>query len=350
MREKNLSLLLVESIAFGLALSNFCTLESLAADSAKPQSLGYLKQASEKGASRWPQERLPIKVNVQDGADVAGYRASYSQDLKSAFDQWQKMTDQKIRFEMVSAEKAAIKISWTDDIKEMMSSTEAGHTEVVPDDKGILQVTMKLLTKEMNGAQMSDAYATHMMLHEIGHALGILGHSPNSSDIMYSTINPGDVNDKLSDADVKTIIALYSSAGDSVVNKPLDLEQMSHAGDSNSPVMQAVRLNDEAATLLKNNQYAPALHKLEEAHALQPNNALITQNLGGLYQNIGNLAGMMGKMADAERYYQKAIPLLELSTNKDILKLVLKNYATILRANGQLDDAVKIEQKIKTTK
>jgi len=50
-------------------------------------------------------------------------------------------------------------ISWTDDRKELMASNEGGHTEVMPDEKGIVQVTMKLLTTELDGSVMPDAYA-----------------------------------------------------------------------------------------------------------------------------------------------------------------------------------------------
>ncbi|MDR3612032.1 MAG: matrixin family metalloprotease [Candidatus Obscuribacterales bacterium] len=310
----------------------------------------YLKQAAEKGASRWSDAKMPIKVYIKEGKGVAGYRPSFKEDLEAALKQWSTATSDRIRFQTVSPDKAAMTISWTEDRKEMMSSNEGGHTEVMPDDKGIVQVTMKLLTTELDGSVMPDAYATHLMLHEIGHALGILGHSPNPADIMYYMINPGDTNAKLSAADVVTMLKLYSPAGDSVVHKPIDLEQIEHAGDSNSPLMQAIRLNDEAAILLQNSQYAPALHKLEEAHTIAPSNALITKNLGALYANLGNIGGMMGKLADAEKYYKKAIPLLEQSPNNQTLIIVLKNYATILRSNGRLQEAVQMEAKIKNLK
>jgi hypothetical protein len=310
----------------------------------------YLKQASEKGASRWAEAKMPVKIYIKDGKGVAGYRPTFRDDLESALKQWATATNDRIRFQQVSPDKADMTISWTDDRKEMMSSNEGGHTEVMPDDKGIVQVTMKLLTTELDGTVMPDAYAIHLMLHEIGHALGILGHSPNPSDIMYYMINPGDTNAKLSAADVATVLKLYSPAGDTVVHKPIDLEQIEHAGDSSSPLMQAIRLNDEAAILLQKSQYAPALQKLEQAHTIAPSNALITKNLGALYANLGNIGGMMGKLPDAEKYYKKAIPLLEQSPNNQTLVIVLKNYATILRSNGRLQEAVQVETKIKSLK
>jgi predicted Zn-dependent protease len=336
------------------SLCNCAITISLFAGSAQAQESApvadYLKQAAEKGASRWSDAKMPIKVCIKDGKGVAGYRPSFKDDLEAALKQWSTATSDRIRFEIVPQNKADMTISWTGDRKEMMSSNEGGHTEVMPDAKGIVLVSMKLLTTELDGSVMPDPYATHLMLHEIGHSLGILGHSPNPTDIMYYMINAGDTNAKLSAADVATMLKLYSAAGDSVVSKPLDLEKMMHAGDANSSLMQAIRLNDEAALMLQKNQYAPALHKLEEAHTIAPTNSLITKNLGALYANLGNIGGMMGKLPDAENYYNKAIPLLEESPNSDTLKVVLKNYATILRASGRLQEAVQMEVKIKNLK
>jgi predicted Zn-dependent protease len=332
------------SIVFSVSIAGFAQAQESA------PIADYLKQASEKGASRWADAQMPIKIYIKDGKGVAGYRPTFKEDLQAALKQWSTATSDRIRFQEVTPDKADMTISWTDDRKEMMASNEGGHTEVMPDDKGIVQVTMKLLTTELDGSVMPDAYATHLMLHEIGHALGILGHSPNPTDIMYYIINPGDTNAKLSAADVATMLKLYSPAGDSVVHKPIDLEQIQHAGDSSSPLMQAIRLNDEAAILLQKSQYAPALQKLEEAHTVAPSNALITKNLGALYANLGNIGGMMGKLPDAEKYYKKAIPLLEQSPNKQTLVIVLKNYATILRANGRQPEAVQMEAKINNLK
>lgn len=46
------------------------------------------------------------------------------------------------------------------------------------------------------------------MLHEMGHALGLGGHSPLETDIMYESISPASPGE-LSDRDRATLAALY---------------------------------------------------------------------------------------------------------------------------------------------
>jgi predicted Zn-dependent protease len=317
----------------------------------------YLAAAAENGVARWPSSRLPIKVWIKDAASVPGYRESFKTAVEAALKDWTEATNNRIRFTPgaaasgatgaaeAAAENGAITVSWTNNPKDMMSSTEGGHALVIPDGEGILKANIILLTKQLDGKPISDAHAKHIALHEIGHALGILGHSQNSGDIMYGVINPGDTRVSLSQPDINTIQTLYSPAGDSFANKAIDLEKMTHVGDQSSPVMRSVRLNAEAAIFLQQNKFADAMHKLEEAHSLDPTNNLITGNLGSVYANIAAFAVMMQKLPDADSYFQKSIPLLEKSGNTATLKTVLNNYATILRAKGRMSDAEKLDAK-----
>lgn len=54
-------------------------------------------------------------------------------------------------------------------------------------------------------APLSNLY--HTVLHEMGHALGMMGHSTEPGDIMYSTIGPA--QDGLTDRDRNTLRLLY---------------------------------------------------------------------------------------------------------------------------------------------
>ena len=75
-------------------------------------------------------------------------------------------------------------------------------------------------------------------MHELGHALGILGHSPNSEDVMYASTLPSE-NALLSAKDASTIVALYSSAGDKFIQN-IDVTKMTNVGPGASPALQAV--------------------------------------------------------------------------------------------------------------
>ena len=54
---------------------------------------------------------------------------------------------------------------------------------------------------------MHDIYET--VLHEMGHALGLGGHSPDPDDIMYASIRHGGT-EGLSERDRNTLTVLYA--------------------------------------------------------------------------------------------------------------------------------------------
>ncbi len=306
----------------------------------------YLSQACVNGASRWPAKRQPITIYVKSGDGVPAYRDSFKQAVQAALQEWSSASNNKLKFTAGTADNANMTISWTDDPAKMAFSKEGGHAVVIPDQDGISKADIVLLTKQLDGSPMIDAYAKHIALHEIGHALGIFGHSANLNDIMYGIIDPNHPEStitNLSVNDINTIQALYSPAGDRFVNQTIDLNKMANLSDQ-SPAAQTVRLNAEAAAAIKENKLAVAMHKLEEAHNLEPENNLVKSNLGGLYANIGALAAMMRNFSQADSYFQKAIPLLENCHNPDLLKTVLSNYATILRANGRMAEAAKLDE------
>ena len=61
--------------------------------------------------------------------------------------------------------------------------------------------------RDAHEADLHDVYAT--VLHEMGHALGIGGHSPDQGDIMYSRISET-ATSGLSERDRATLAALYA--------------------------------------------------------------------------------------------------------------------------------------------
>jgi predicted Zn-dependent protease len=66
-----------------------------------------------------------------------------------------------------------------------------------------------LLTQWSKNLPISDVLVGKLVLHEIGHTLGIVGHSDNRDDIMFYSIDVSPREGRVSERDVKTLSELY---------------------------------------------------------------------------------------------------------------------------------------------
>lgn len=136
--------------------------------------------------------------------------AQLESEVKEAFDTWTKVTGNKIRFEFGAKQGADITITWTPTTAGFRDPSEAGESSVdystPPGPKrtwnnpgNITHAKVKLSTTDINHKEWQAGQFKLLVLHEIGHALGIFGHSNNPNDIMYTlkgapSLSPRDIN------------------------------------------------------------------------------------------------------------------------------------------------------------
>ena len=156
----------------------------------------YLDEVS---TAKW--RVMPINVWIQSG----NYKAS----AKKAFTEWQTKTQGLVRFYFVENPKnAQIKVSFADDISQTASGDALGITNLaIVGGKYINSAEMNIKVTTKSGAKQSPAQVYSVVLHEVGHALGIRGHSHNRYDVMY----PSDDNYRnvLSNRDINTVKQIY---------------------------------------------------------------------------------------------------------------------------------------------
>jgi tetratricopeptide (TPR) repeat protein len=308
----------------------------------------YLGDATQNGMTRWALDSMPLKVCIKNSESVPNFRPEFIQILKQAFEDWSNGSNKMVTFTFVDNESSAnIVCSWTHNPKEMMSSAEGGHAMVIPDLQGITKAIIILLTVNPANALVSDKFARRVDLHEIGHALGLLGHSKNPNDIMFSSLPPADLDCALSERDKNTLVALYSADSSKIASRPLDISRLMMTGDPSSTVMRMVKLNAEAAEAMKGRNFALAVAKLEEAHKLDPTSEVVNGNLGSAYANCAIMACMLRNFPQADKYFNQAIPLLEKSSNRANYLTVLKNYDSMLRLTMRINEADKVSKQIK---
>jgi hypothetical protein len=162
--------------------------------------------------SRWAST---IRVYVQSGRGVPGYRATFPAMVASCMKEWQRASGNAFSWTMVSSPaQANYVISWNGSQYERSNGTEAGltTTETVDGWNGqeiIESAHTRILTK-YNRRALSDSEIRGTILHEIGHGLGLQGHSSHPSDIMYYAATKNS-RPYLNARDTNTIRRLYST-------------------------------------------------------------------------------------------------------------------------------------------
>jgi hypothetical protein len=185
----------------------------LRANAGDNSSSGDYKASACPDGYRWASNRMPISVYIASGAGCHGYRDNFPDIVKTAFQDWAAASNGLVSFRFVDQPATAnIRVSWTDTTKVFSKVGDGG--ECVPYETGgmLTGATIKLMTRELLTPYASDDRVKGMALHEVGHALGIMGHSTSPKDAMYFSERVVAIP-KLSDRDAKTVQALYSGPG-----------------------------------------------------------------------------------------------------------------------------------------
>lgn len=149
--------------------------------------------------ARWMKQ--PIKVWVEP--------SQYDSVARQAFSEWQTKSQGLVQFKYVYQEKQGeIKVYFVDYLGGFDEKKyELGNTQLKYSDKKIYSASVRILQKTQSGHMCSQRQLYNVILHEIGHALGMMGHSKNNNDIMYETDFTHDVH--LSQKDINTLRAIY---------------------------------------------------------------------------------------------------------------------------------------------
>lgn len=185
-----------------------------------PNSPDYCDAIKDEGKFyRWQRTRMPLKVFIDAGNGVVGFRPEFCKILYDSLNMWMKATQDRISFNVVPDRAMAdIICEWTGnphDVKESGRSIEQGvclldaAVPIGPGDAMIRKATVRILTIYRDkDTPLSEDDMKKACLHELGHAMGLQGHSTNNHDIMFFSMS-NTVWPVISKRDRATIYRLY---------------------------------------------------------------------------------------------------------------------------------------------
>jgi predicted Zn-dependent protease len=176
---------------------------------------------TQRGVGRWSRSSFPLKIYIEKSDNVPGVPEDSTQMLEDSFDAWNKASGGMLPIQQVpKAKQADITIQWTNNPSKVSAHDgvhlEQGITRVMAYQSPgsmintIKSATIILLTVSRDTGQPLPADELRAVcLHEVGHALGLGGHSANSADTMYFSSSARQLP-ALSHRDKTTISRLYS--------------------------------------------------------------------------------------------------------------------------------------------
>jgi hypothetical protein len=160
---------------------------------------------------RWPKRKMPLRVYLPRPPEGLFPDAAAVQDsVRGGVLDWTDVAGEGLpRFEFVaSAGEADIPIIWAAEPDGNWYIAHCAY-DVRPLSRrfGVSRIVVTGRGAGGRPADLHDLYA--VVLHEMGHALGLGGHSPIPGDIMYRSVS-ATATAGLSDRDRATLTALYA--------------------------------------------------------------------------------------------------------------------------------------------
>ena len=286
----------------------------------------YIEQAPyDKNLLRWDVNTFPLKVKLEVPISTPDY---YRAEIEKAFTQWTLSTD-FLKFDFVEQGDADIIVKFNplpeDVCKDGICKYVVAYTNPKIKGKVLKSMTITMYDKDANGNYFSDKELYNTILHEIGHALGIMGHSYSSDDLMYMSTQADSMYTRyrhdfqyISKQDLNTINLLYKMIPDM----------------SNVPMSKFNKDGLIYAPIVLGNERDIGRRKLREAeHYIKS-----APDIPGGYIDLAIVYADMEKYPQAIEALRKA---LELAKSDDDRYLIYYNIAVVHLNSNRLEEAQK---------
>lgn len=295
----------------------------------------YIEQAPyDKGIIRWDKNKFPLRISIANNSSKS-LPQYYNSEIMKAFSQWQASVE-FLKFAVVdNSDEANIEIRIVplpaDVCSEDVCKYVVGYTNPIIKGNILKKMIITLYATDPKGNFFSDKELYNTILHEIGHALGIMGHSYSCEDLMYMATDNGSYYapyrssfQYISTKDINTLKLLYKMLPE-ITNTPQ--EQINTKGLIYSPIILGT--NEQISN-----------RKLKEAQ----NYIRKAPEVSGGYVDLAVAYAELNHTNKAIKALNKA---LELSKSNDEKFIALYNLAAINMNINNLDEAQKYANQAK---
>ena len=247
----------------------------------------YIKNATDNNGRLHIYNKKNIVVYVPEG--------EYYDPVMQAFVTYNAYFNGLLSFSATSdPAKSDIKIVLTDNLKDFNDGDVIGLGGPKRFDLNgnILYSELKLLNKNFhNGKSASKIQVYNTALHEIGHCIGIQGHSQNQNDVMYKGGHSDNNIQVFSPRDIETIKLMYSGRNDLITNalkyakQEKLIENYNYALEEGHGADAYLKLAD---SYLAAKKYSEAIEAYNRALKQNPENPRIYKAIGSYYIDTKN--------------------------------------------------------------
>lgn len=281
---------------------------------------------------RW--KKFPINVYIETHQQKNA--------VLKAFYEWEQRTDGLVKFNFLnSAKSAQIIVDFQDKLES--SSTKksfiSGYSKPYYQNENIMKSEIHILsTNPATGEKIDANNITSSTLHEIGHSLGLRGHSPNLNDVMADSTAENNAKLNLTQRDINTLCMLYKAD-----DKTLLAKTNQQADAKLKQTLEYVKKTPEKAVGWANlgdiyrdkEMYSEAIENYKKAISIEPAKPELYNLLGSAYAGKGDIQNAytnLKKSCDMDNkntFYLYQFALFCLKTGyKDIGKSYINQYLT----------------------
>ena len=275
-------------------------------------------------------QQMPISVYVER---VQPPQSDYEATVSEAIRRWEEASQGLLRFERASDDQTAdIRISWSQRPPRFQPPSRVAEATLVRTDDEAFHVDIQVNLRQWPTLKVWGVAAVRKaMVHELGHATGLWGHSPNRADVLYHASD----SEYPTQRDINTLRRLYGTPiGTACHELALASTQAQLSESPNDAELHYLR----GTILMDQGNYQEAAAALQLALEKDSSAAAYATRLGMLFEE-------QGRTAEAIQQYERSVKTRPTASLYGMLGTLHLFLASFERAADCYQQAIRMDRR-----